>query len=823
MEDYDGVLNQESWEKHWKWAGINKFLVTQQSLMDTGAAAISAPGASLLKKFLEPVETFVAKRVTDGFYTKTGKEKAETARPVEYYAIMNTNISVSSYLALRFVINRMMFKRGLGNKADMTQRSFSTIAAGIGTLIEQEAQAMLAFDDKQAVHKFFTNTFSNTPRGVASKREVFLKMIADYGWEAWGTEKRSKIGGVYLVAMQQAGLIDVLNTSNGKKVHSVVTINKDIVDWIYDNIEHLSAFFGSSMPMLEKPLTITKDNNSCFFTPEVRKSFVSFVRSSHYNRSHADVTVAALNKAKDVPYELNEAVYKVAVELIAQGRAPKVPVYPTEPTFPFEEEGFSKDKLNPDELDLFRSYAKAKAHYHTERHSVEAKRLAITATMNVAREMSIQKDRIGVTKFWFSYFADFRGRIYPHTKALNLQGSDLDKGLLQFHNKKPLGETGKYWLSIHGANLFGEDKVSLKDRAEWVSTHTAMICYIAENPTNKEAIDIWGKADKPFQFLGFCFEWKRLQDEGDSFLTAIPVAIDGSCNGIQNYSAMLRDPVGARATNLIDSALPADIYQEVADVLTKKLQEMDDETGYARDWLAHGINRKLTKRQVMTLPYGATIFSCNEYTKLYTDENCSKIWTTPFDRVKAASWLSPLLWEAIGDVVVKGREAMDWLQDIAKIVADTGNQIKYITPLGLEVKFNYVRIKSKKIKLRFDGETRQLRVGIREDAKPNKAKATTSIAPNFIHSLDASHLALTLTYFEGDMLCVHDSFATHAGDVDNLSHMTRLAFYDLYKDNDPLQELKEQLESQHDIVLPEPPSKGNFDLKEVLNATYFFA
>ena len=56
-------------------------------------------------------------------------------------------------------------------------------------------------------------------------------------------------------------------------------------------------------------------------------------------------------------------------------------------------------------------------------------------------------------------------------------------------------------------------------------------------------------------------------------------ALDGTCNGLQHYSAMLRDPVGGAAVNLRPSDTPADIYQTVADWVTDALQREAREGG----------------------------------------------------------------------------------------------------------------------------------------------------------------------------------------------------------------------------------------------------
>jgi DNA-directed RNA polymerase len=47
--------------------------------------------------------------------------------------------------------------------------------------------------------------------------------------------------------------------------------------------------------------------------------------------------------------------------------------------------------------------------------------------------------------------------------------------------------------------------------------------------------------------------------------------MDGTCNGYQHLSAMGRDPAGGRAKNLVPAEAPADIYQEVAAAVNRRI------------------------------------------------------------------------------------------------------------------------------------------------------------------------------------------------------------------------------------------------------------
>lgn len=62
-----------------------------------------------------------------------------------------------------------------------------------------------------------------------------------------------------------------------------------------------------------------------------------------------------------------------------------------------------------------------------------------------------------------------------------------------------------------------------------------------------------------------------------------------------------------------------------------------------------------------------------------------------------------------------------------------------------------------------------------------------AISPNWIHSLDASHLFCTVyRAIEAGIYqfsLIHDSYGCPAPDVDTLRHLTREEFYAMHKEN----------------------------------------
>ena len=79
---------------------------------------------------------------------------------------------------------------------------------------------------------------------------------------------------------------------------------------------------------------------------------------------------------------------------------------------------------------------------------------------------------------------DFRGRVYPIPPHLNHMGNDINRGILEFSEPKPLGKHGLYWLKVHLSNKMGNDKLPLDGRAAYAESIMETVHKCAENPNN---------------------------------------------------------------------------------------------------------------------------------------------------------------------------------------------------------------------------------------------------------------------------------------------------------------------------------------------------
>ncbi len=478
-------------------------------------------------------------------------------------------------------------------------------------------------------------------------------------------------------------------------------------------------------------------------------------------------------------------------------------------------------------------------------HERKSQALSFMKTLLVTREVSPEE------ALWFPFNCDFRGRIYPVASYLSPQGDDLSRGLLTFAEGKALGEGGGVWLALHGARCLGETtdglkltKAPLQERVDWIVGHTVEIEQVAADPL---AFRWWEDADDPFQFYAFCVEWAAFvqherRGEGAEFVSHLPCSMDGSCNGLQHFAAMLRDEVGGKAVNLVPAERPHDLYSRIADSVLDKLEELAPENPMAALWLdAHGsglltVGRKLCKRPTMTFGYGSKQYGFakqlrfDEIPKLCEWAEFEAHFTSADDKDihvgKACTFMSELIWRALREVVVAAYEGMDWMQAAARVVAKYA-PLEWTVPItGFPVRQEYFEVHKKQIKTLLAGRLVQPSYYERT-AKINTQKQANAIAPNFIHSLDAAALMLTVVQCAAEgvthFICVHDSYGTHAADCPVLACATRQGFVRLH--TEPIIEtlhnqFLQQAATPGDV--PDPPAKGNLDLGGVLASDYFF-
>ena len=649
-------------------------------------------------------------------------------------------------------------------------------------------------------------------------------------------------------------------------------IDDYITAYLFNNDESLADLSYIKRPMLLKPLEWSNPYNGGYLLK--LKGDETFIKcNKHTLKFYEDIDMPkvykAINALQSTPWRINKRILGVLTEIRTWMNPPSGLDFPT--VSPLGDKPECPKGATQEQLKEFKR--KANLWYSADVQR-QGRRILVEMLYSQAKDYK-NEDAI-----YFPYSIDFRGRAYPMT-LLNPQGSDLNKALLLFAEGVPLGEHGAKWLAFHGANLWGLDKKPFEERLEWVYSHSEFINSIANDPLNDLS---WCDADSPWEFLAWCFEWSQYLSEGESFISHIPVAFDGSCSGLQHYSAMLRDSIGASAVNLIPDTKVHDIYGIVAEKVNQRLLEdyqngtkdaiklspktkqeytLKGTSSMAREWLDYGqrkygtrgISRKETKRSVMTLCYGSKKYGFGE--QVYEDTVAPSLYDNPlgFSKPKqSATYLGGLIWDSVQSVVVKAVEGMEWLQKASSLLANQrdnlGNPLPtyWVTPAGFPVKQEYHKTLMKQVELCL-GEKVLYKVvdttGLGDKVNGryvplvaqdipetiDSRKQRQGIAPNFVHSMDASHMMLTVDSCVDagitSFAMIHDSYGTHAGNAETLFRIVREVFVDTYSKHNVLADIRAHVANMlpDDALedLPEIPTMGDLDLEQVKQSLYAFA
>lgn len=647
-----------------------------------------------------------------------------------------------------------------------------------------------------------------------------------------GKPQRADIGLKCIeLVIEATGFFATEKARRAKGYVYIIRPTETLQDWFDKQHARCSILAPVNMPMVVRPRRWRTPSYGGYLTPRHGNRFVKQRnRAYHDELRNADLTKPydSVNHIQDTPWIINRRVLDVMETVWNEGG--------TLGGLPSREDDPLPSK--PEDIDTNDfaklEWKKAAAEVYTKNAERTSARLALHQGLWVARRFA-DEDSI-----YYPHELDFRGRVYPiPTAGPSPQGCDWQKALLQFAHGLPLGAEGFRWLNIHIANLFGVDKVTFEERCAWVGENLEALIDSGENPLDGQRF--WTTADSPFCALAACIELAEAFASGDpaSYISRIPVALDGSCSGLQHFSAMLRDEDGGRAVNLLPSERPQDVYMAVA----ANAQRIADETPTItyevggeivtvdNPWRNGKVSRAIAKRPTMTYCYSATRFGMQAmiHQTLRELDRDGEAYLGGADNYHCAMWLSHVIYTSISMTVSAAATAMEWLRAAAKVAAAGELPLWWTTPMGLPILQEYKKQKGHRVDTHWNGQRVNLIVQIDTEGLDSRSQAN-GVAPNFVHSLDAAHLqAVALRAKEEGirhLAVIHDSFGTHAANTGQLSRILRETFVEQYQE-DVLgkfyEELKEQLGEELAAQLPEPPKPGTLDLSAILDAPYTFA
>ena len=469
-------------------------------------------------------------------------------------------------------------------------------------------------------------------------------------------------------------------------------------------------------------------------------------------------------------------------------------------------------------------------------YKTEQKRVQMNVRLTLAKQMRT------LSFFYHSYTMDFRGRAYAVCSMLSPQSGDFDRGLIKFATPVQQTEDGRYWQKVALANLMdgaegwdGEasDKATFDDRVAWVDRNHDLLLAVAANPLDMRSLWTDNKSTKKnpsFQRLASIFDYEETALHGT---TSYPVQLDGACNGSQHWSAIRKDPTIATLTNVMPVDKPQDLYQFVADVSTKEMKrqvaEGDDDSNWSGRFLEHWdgkLGRKVVKRATMCDAYGITKHGVRKYAR----EEGHLNWVTETmgkEHLSAAvNQLTELIWLGLDGALVESNEGKEYVRLLSDLCSGNDKAMEWSTTTGFRVVHwypDYIMRTSQSTlyNKKFRVETSFGQVSDMLDGKA----AYTGIAPNFIHSHDASHMRLVINEMADagitQLSMIHDSFGCPAPQVSIMRQCIKDQFIHVHQSNQ-LDLLRSDVEQLIGCEVPESPPVGTLDISCVARAEYIF-
>jgi len=709
-------------------------------------------------------------------------------------------------------------------------------------------------------------------------RETAARAIAsksNYSVPEWTQDRRAQVGGPILSAvLKGSGIFEAWEKYTKKGTEKRIGLT-DEATLALANMDYQASWQEPMLaPMIVAPKPWVSFDTGCYLD-EATAAQVPLVRSSNKEQRNAvkhrlklgmPLYVEALNAIQATPLKINNYVLE-AVKW-CWGNSEVFGKFPRATPLEFPERPEDFDALTTDEQVLY---------VKTVREVREKNRELTGASMLMYQDLATATELSQFEQFWLPFNFDFRGRVYP-VPHFSYHRDDHIKAMFTLSRGKVMDDDSAFWLYVHLANVGDFNKISkqsLSDRAAWVEDNKAKLYDVGRN--SEGTFCYWSTADKPFQFLAACRELANYMDHGPGYVCSLPVSLDGTNSGVQHYSAASLDEADGTLVNLVPGEKPQDVYKTVADVVNKRLLEIAD-VNYAEPlltdvkdkkgalvktakqvrarriamsncWLSYGVGRSTLKRNVMT--YG---YSSGQYG--FADQIMDEVMRPLSEKVmrkelehhhfgdeklahrEHAKFLAKLNYEAVCQVISSASAGMDFFQQIAGALAHEGKSLRFDNPVEFPVIQKYTQWDVKKVKIYlYDRVTQapkreQVSVRTRASNRVDKKKAKAAVSPNIIHSMDSSHLLLTvLTAKQNgveDFFLIHDSFGTTPADTDIMYNSVRASFVEIYQDyclySDLLNQASKQLSyaglEKLDVVIP---PKGSLDLGAIPNSEYCFS
>lgn len=770
------IEEELSLEKRAAAYGRERLLDSTRKLEERSYASASIYGAASIQAALQNVSAVVQDTLNRIHEGHNGKDFIT----IHQY-LVEIEPEAAAAIALKLTFDKVFSTKDKSNE-------IANVITAIGQALEQEAQLRWYESQDRDLYDRIKRQYWHSSCGTQQKATVARTMMNrhEYHWDNWGTVVRAKLGGWLLdCVMKATGWFERVTVKRHNGTPTLIVPSLLFAMTKEELMKDALMFAPMAWPMLVTPRDWSQIKAGGYLLNEVMKGH-QMVRRGDGALIQGSTPLLFLNKLQKTAYTLNEFIVGVAEVLMERQ-------YKVGKFIPIIELPLPNKPWDIADNEEARHEYRRQAAEAMNQNAASFKRSCRTRMTMETVKIFKEKD-----KFFLPWSFDYRGRTYPIPAFLTPQDTDFGKSLLKFAEPAFMTEEAEGWLAFQVATTYGLDKATMQERQDWVTSNHELISRVATDALSN--LSDWEGADEPWQFLAACEEYHACVIECSRSWTNLPVAVDATCSGLQILAGLARDRSTAQLVNVFPSEQPQDAYKVVAEHAKPKLPSH----------LAALLDRKVTKRTVMTIPYNATQHSNRAYIREALKEKEAEF--TPDELTLIVNAVR----EAMYEVVPGPMRVMDWIKkEVGAAFKRGADHLTWQTPSGFVVKQNRRKRDMKRVKLQILGECQiKLTTGFEG---PDVLGHKSSTAPNLIHSLDASILHRAFLKFDAPFTVIHDSVLCRATDMGVLNRVVRETYCEIFSEGNPLVDFAEAIGAE-----TEPPIIGDLDLESVLESTYFF-
>ena len=740
-------------------------------------ASSTVYGSAFINKGLELITEEISSKLTK----ITAGHAAEYAQEIQ--AVTKCDPGVLALITAKSTLDVLGVRR-------LTQITYQHLTTQIGRAIYH--QVMLdQFCDKHPDLFNQAKQHLHDHKGYLYKVQRYRAVMRRNDVEPlqWTNATRHKVGGWLLDRLSSAtGWVVLKTVTKGPADRQTLVVHHpDFLEAKEALLAQAEAFAGCMWPMLCEPNDWTDWYEGGYLTNDLRK-LTKLVRTripAGCTYLRGTTALAMLNRLQKVPYRINGRILELAnfcMErrlTVGKFRAEEPTPPPSKPE-PWETAS-EEDKL---------SYRRMRTEIEDRNSALPQKNYRTTETLYVANKYKEET-------FWIPWSFDFRGRVYPIPTSFSPQGTDYEKSLVYFEEEGPVNE---WWLAFQVATTYGLDKAPMDERIEWVNKNHEFLSHLATDPEG--TISEWSKVEEPWCFIASVLEYHQCVITKTKKTSGLPVSVDATCSGLQHLSALALDRTAAEMVNVVPTDKPSDGYRIVAEKAKEILPEH----------LHQHITRKVTKRTVMTTPYGVTLNSARDYIR-------QELKGIELEKGELQMIVKAIYQYGVRQVFDGPCRSMEFIQKVAgECIKGGATAIEWITPSGFTVRQEYRRTDVVLVNTKLMGQRRVASLLKEwEDRKIDLKKAKTASSPNLIHSLDAALLHMVFANWERPFTVIHDCVLGRSCDMDDMGAAIRDNFVEIYS-----QPVLKEWATQLGVDFDENVMLNTLDINDVQESAYFF-